>query len=99
MTVQYLDKPCTRCGKRTVTPPLKADLAKPRILVPCDSCGKYSRYNIQDHVDGTLGYWLSAWGRRATGNDYVRKTVFIKKEQATWSTGKIRRALDSYKGK
>jgi len=80
MSVKYLEEPCTCCGKTTVRPPLVREMKKRLILVPCDSCGKHSRYNITDHADGTQGYYLSHHG--AKGQGLVQKTWRVFPHQA-----------------
>ncbi len=67
--MKYLDQACKRCGKKMVIPPLVKDLKKQPVLVVCDGCERYSRYNV-----GSSGhYWLSKWGRSKMPLEYIQK--------------------------
>lgn len=90
-----LDQPCTRCKRAEVEAPLKRDLDKQPILVKCGFCGKYSRYNVAYHNDGTTGYWLSKWGR---GNgDFVLVRRWVRRDQAGFTSLEHRQALDNFR--
>ena len=57
----YLSKPCPRptCGQMTLNQPEPHGL---KLLCKCDSCGRYARYIIRPHVDGSKGYELAIEG-------------------------------------
>ncbi len=90
MKIEYLHKRCTRCNAKEVIPPLKKDLCKPRILVLCHNCGKCSRYNVVNHVDGSQGYYLSKWGRDKVDDNFRKKpaTVSWSRHQETLTRAK-----------
>lgn len=92
----YLDIKCTRCGRTQVRQPLKKDLQKPIILVRCDFCGKYSRYNLVNHQDGSNGYYLSKWGRGK--DDIVKVRRGLRRDQIHFTSAEIRYALDKIYG-
>lgn len=57
----YLTKPCPRptCGEMTLNQPEEHGL---KLLCFCDSCKRYARYIIRDHVDGSQSYELAIEG-------------------------------------
>lgn len=97
-TMKYLTIPCTRCGKARVEVPEKTKLKKNIVLVRCNFCNKNSRYNLIDHIDGSLGYTLSKWGRGKNGEDLLLVKRRIQRKYKDLSSCEIRLALDKAYG-
>lgn len=93
---KYLEKPCTRCGKKTVIPPLKNDVRKPNLMVICETCGKKSRY-IVHHTGKGDTYSLSPVGRKSRG--FVRKIWYVTLEDAKMDAEEHRAALDFWRNR
>lgn len=70
----YLTKPCPRptCGKMTLNQPEKHGA---KLLCRCDSCKRYARYIIRDHVDGSQNYELAIEGGDAEPSEVISKRV------------------------
>lgn len=91
----YLSKPCPRptCGKMTLNQPEQHGV---KMLCYCDTCGRYARYIIRNHVDGTKGYELAIEGGDAPQT--VVKSFRVPVAQADSFVAKAKRWLYRHNG-